>query len=270
MVSATVAKADVVSSDIVGYQNVEVINGYSLFTATFKNIGETETFDLNTLVPKTPAGVDISGDAKVQIFVLDDAGNYGDTIAWYGKTLRGWSKDSGATKISDGEVTVGNGKGFAVYNNLKVNANGVEATKNATASSLIFLVSGKVDLTCQNVAVSGYSVNGNSTPVSIDLGAIVPKTPAGVAVTGDAKIQIFLLDDAGNYGDTIAWYGKTLVGWSKDSGATKLAVNEVTLEPGKGFAIYNNLKVNANGVEATKNATASAVVLQLPVPTSAN
>lgn len=267
---ATAAESGIVSSDIVGYQQVEVINGYSLFTVTFKNIGETESFDLNNLVPQTPAGVDISGDNKVRVYVLDDAGNYGDTIAWYGKTLQGWSKDSGATKIADGEVTVGNGKGFAVYNNLKVNANGVEATKNATASSLVFLVSGKVDLTCQNIAVSGYSVNGNSTPVTIDLGSIVPKTPAGVTLTGDNKVRIYLLDAEGNYGDTIAWYGKTLVGWSKDSGATKIAEGEVTLAPGKGFAIYNNLKVNATGVEATKNATASPVVLQLPIPTSAN
>ena len=264
------ATADVVSSDIVGYQDVEVINGYSLFTVTFKNIGETETFDLNTLVPKTPAGVDISGDNKVQIYVLDSAGNYGDTIAWCGKTLKGWSKDSGATKIADGEVTIGNGQGIAVYNNLKVNANGVEATKNATASSLIFLVSGKVDLTCANVAVSGYSVNGNSTPVTIDLTSIVPKTPAGVTVSGDNKIQVYLLDDAGNYGDTIAWCGKTLQAWSKDSGATALATGEVILVPGKGFAVYNNLKVNSSGVEATKNATASPVVLQLPIPTSNN
>ena len=221
-------------------------------------------------MPKTPAGVDVSGDNKVQIFVLDDAGNYGDTIAWFGKTLKGWSKDDGATAIANGEVTIGNGKGFAVYNNLKVNANGVEATKNATASSLIFLVSGKVDLTCANVAVSGYSVNGNSTPVTIDLSAIVPKTPAGVTLTGDNKIQIYLLDDAGNYGDTIAWFGKTLQGWSMDDGATKIATGTYMLPPGKGFAIYNNLKVNSNGVEATKNATASSVVLQLPVPTSAN
>ncbi len=260
----------IVSSDIVGYQQVEVINGYSLFTVTFKNIGETTAFDLNTLVPQTPAGVDISGDAKVRVYVLDDAGNYGDAITWYGKTLKGWSKDDGATKIADGEVSIDNGKGFAVYNNLKVNANGVEATKNATPSSLIFLVSGKVDLTCQNIAASGYSVNGNSTPVSIDLSTIVPKTPAGVTVSGDSKIRIYLLDDAGNYGDAITWYGKTLVGWSTDDGATKIATGSVMLSPGKGFAVYNNLKVNANGVEATKNASASPVVLQLPIPTAAN
>lgn len=253
------------SANIVGYQNVNIPSGYSIFTATFKNVSAA-SIDLTTIVPKTPAGADITGDNKVQVFTLDTDGNYGETIIWCPKTAGGWSADSGETKIAEGKVTIANGQGFAVYNNLKVNGSGVEATKNATSSPSVFVVSGEVDLVCANTVPSGYSVNGNSTPVAIDLNQIVPQTPAGVDISGDNKVQVFTLGTDGNYGETIIWCPKTAGGWSADSGATKIADGEVVFEPGVGFAVYNNLKVNASGVEATKNANASPAVLKLPSP----
>ena len=260
------AIAGVVSSGIVGYQNVDLANGFSLFTATFKGIGDETTFDLTDMVPKTPAGADITGNGKVQIYLLDTAGNYGTAYMWYG-SLGGWSTD-GSSKVLSGTVTIGDGVGVAVYNQLKVLATtGVESTaRTAVSTNAVFQVSGAVELTPANAAVSGFSLNGNNTPVAIDLTDITPVTPNGVTITGNGKVQIYLLDTAGNYGTAYMWYG-TLGGWSTD-GTTVISEGDVTLKPGQGFAVYNQLKVLATtGAESTaRTAVASPAVLNLPSP----
>ena len=151
------------SENIVGYQQVSVPNGFSLFTATFKNIGDTKTFDLNSLRPTDPNGNVISlSDGTIYVCVLDSSGNYGENIKWRGKTLGGWSKD-GTTIIANGEVTIGEGVGIAVYNNIKVDGDGNETTKKTgVAAPAKFQVSGEVDLVCKNLAAPGYSISGNS------------------------------------------------------------------------------------------------------------
>ncbi len=267
---ATAAESGIVSSDIVGYQNVDLANGYSLFTATFKGIGDVTTFDLTDMVPKTPGGVNITGNNKVQVFLLDTAGNYGTTYSWYG-SLGGWSTDNGESTIGSGAVTIGDGVGVAVYNQLKVLATtGAESTaRQAVSTNAVFQVSGAVELTPANATVSGYSLSGNSTPVAVDLAEITPVTTNGVTITGNNKVQVFLLDTAGNYGTTYSWYG-SLSGWSTDNGQSVVQAGAVKLNPGQGFAVYNQLKVlPATGAESTaRQAVASPAVLNLPSPVS--
>lgn len=264
---ATAADSGVVSSDIVGYQNVDLANGYSLFTATFKGIGNVTTFDLTDMTPKTPAGVNITGNGKVLVYVLDTAGNYGTPYAWYG-SLGGWSTD-GATTIPANTVTLGDGVGVAVYNSLKVLATtGAESTaRQAVSTNAVFQVSGAVELTPANATVSGYSLSGNNTPVAIDLAEITPVTTNGVAITGNGKVLVYLLDTAGNYGTPYAWYGAQS-GWSTDNGTSVVPSKTVMLSPGQGFAVYNSLKVlPTTGAESTaRQAVASPAVLNLPPP----
>ena len=262
------AKAEVVSRDIVGYQNVDLANGFSLFTATFKGIGDVTTFDLTDMVPKTPAGANITGNNKVSVYLLDTAGNYGTPYSWYG-SLGGWSAD-GTSTIASGTVTIGDGTGIAVYNSLKVLATtGVESTaRTADSTNAVFQVCGAVELTPANAAVSGFSLSGNTTPVAIDLTDITPVTTNGVTITGNNKVSIYLLDTAGNYGTPYSWYG-SLSGWSTD-GSTVISEGDVALNPGQGFAVYNSLKVlPATGAESTaRTAVASPAVLKLPSPIS--
>ena len=240
-------------------------NGFSLFTATFKDIQNT-TFDLVDMVPKTPAGANITGNGKVQVYLLDTLGNYSTAYAWYG-SLNGWSTD-GTTTIPSGSVTIGDGVGVAVYNSLKVlPTTGAESTaRQAVSTNAVFQVSGAVELTPANAAVSGFSLSGNSTPVAVDLADITPVTTNGVTITGNGKVQIYLLDTAGNYGTAYAWYG-TLGGWTTD-GSTKISAGAVMLASGQGFAVYNSLKVlPATGAESTaRQAVASPAVLNLPSP----
>ena len=248
-------------SNIVGYQQIEVPYGYAIFTATFKDV-ENQGIDLNTLKPTTPAGVTITGDGKVTVFVLDEEGNYGTSLVWYGSKGY-WSKDNGASKIADKDVVIINGKGLALNNTLKT-VNGVESTgRTAKASPAAFMVSGEVDSTCANAIPYGYSINGNSTPVAFDVRDIVPQTPALVDLTGDGKVTLFLLDEDGNYGTSIVWYGSKKY-WSQDNGATQIAATP--LNPGQGFAVNNTLKT-VNGVESTgRTAKASPAILKIPSP----
>ena len=126
------------SQNIVGYQQVKVPYGYAIFTATLKGL-ENEGIDLNSLKPSTPAGVTIAGDGKVTVFVLDEEGNYGTSIVWYG-TKGYWSKDNGASKIADKDVVSANGKGFAVNNTLKTMNNEESTHRNAKASPAVLKI----------------------------------------------------------------------------------------------------------------------------------
>jgi hypothetical protein len=236
--------------------------GYAVFTATFKGVSTTGGIDLNTLKPATQAGVVLVGDSKVKIFVLDEGGNYGTPIVWYG-TKGYWSKDNGATKIPDGEVVIENGEGFALNNGLKT-LDGVESTnRKAVESPAVLTVSGEVDLVCSNVVPYGYSINGNSTPVAFDLRNVIPQTPSCITITGDSKVKIYTLGLDGNYGAPIVWYGSKGY-WSQDNGATE--IKETILKPGEGFALNNGLKT-LDGVESTnRKAVESSAVLKLPAP----
>ena len=263
------AKADV-TSGIVGYQNVSVPNGFSLFTATFKNIGETTTFDLTDLKPTDPKGKVLSlSDGTFYVCIVDQSGNYSNNYMWRGKTLGGWSLD-GENLIPSGSVTIGDGVGILVYNNIKVDAEGNESTaKKATSSPALIQVSGQVDLVCKNLIATGFSISGNSTPVSVDLKRVRPTDMNGnILSLSDGTVYVCLLDSTGNYGDNIMWRGKTLGGWSKD-GTNVIADNEVVITPGCGLLIYNNVKADANGNESTaKKATATTIYLTLPPPVS--
>ena len=114
-------RADVQSSNVCGYQNIEVIYGWSLFTPTFKNIGENAKIDLQAIVPMTPKGAAISlKDGTVYIKFMDDGGNYYKTYNWQGKTLGNWAEEGKTTSITNGEVMIGEGWGIEVYNGLRV------------------------------------------------------------------------------------------------------------------------------------------------------
>lgn len=229
------ANADVVSSDIVGYQQVPVASGYSLFTATFKDVGDGD-IDLCNITPVTAEGGSITAKGTIYAYKLDSTGAYGTAYRYYtNKSPVGWY--SGNTALTTGTVTFNAGEGIAV--------------RNATGATIAFQVSGAVDLVCQNAIPTGYSVTGNSTPVSIDLTNITPLTAEGGAITAKGTIYLYQLDSAGSYGTAYRYYtNKTPVGWYV--GNTAVSAGDVTLAAGDAVAV--------------RNATGSSILFQLPSP----
>lgn len=227
---------------------------------------------MNTIKPTDPNGKVLNlSDMTVFVCVLDSKGNYGKNIYWKGKTVGGWGMDGSTEPLADGEVTVGDGSGIAIYNNIRVNADGNEYTgkSGAKASPLLMKVSGEVDLVCSNIAPPGFSINGNSTPVAVDLADIKPTDMNGKVLSlSDITVFVCLLDDKGNYGDSIYWKGKSLGGWCIDGTSEILPAGKIILNPGQGFAVYNNVKANANGDEYTgkSGAQATPIIMSLPSP----
>lgn len=223
------------SSDIVGYQQVPVSTGYSLFTATFKNVDESD-IDLTAITPINADGSAITAKGTVYAYKLDASGAYGTAYRYYtNKTPVGWY--SGNTALSSGDVSFSIGEGFAV--------------RNATGSSIAFLVSGAVDLVCQTAIPTGYSITGNSTPVTIDLTEVTPKNADGSAITSKGTVYLYQLDAAGAYGNAYRYYtNKTPVGWY--SGNAAVSVGDVELSAGDAVAV--------------RNATGANIIFQLPVP----
>ena len=182
-------------------------------------------------------------------------GDYSSTVySWY-PSVGGWSKDNGGSKIADEECPLDPGVGFAIYNNVKMNASGDQSTKPSDPVSPIHLLcSGEVDLVNQNVIPAGWAVSGNATPISLYLKDIKPMLTSGKDLTIGGKVTIQLMEDrkVGDYSSTVySWY-PSVGGWSKDNGGSKIADEECPLDPGVGFAIYNNVKMNASGDQSTK------------------
>ena len=133
--------------------------GYNIFTPTFKKVGSDAQIDLKTLTPLLKSGLPVTKNMTVTAFVLDSTGNYESAIYWYGSASM-WTKD-GTNPIADGAVMVGNGKGIAFKNEVKINDQGVEPKKGGTPTPIDIQVSGEVDLVCQNVVAPGYMIQGN-------------------------------------------------------------------------------------------------------------
>ena len=257
----------IVSSDIVGYSRASVPALWSVFAPVFKGVAtENNVVYLSQVTPMLADGTALTGDGKVFAYVLSDTtyGVYGTPYKWY-PSLGGWSLD-GTAKIGDTDVELTVGAGFAVYNNVKVK-NGVESTaKGSTNTAIGFMVSGAVDLVCQNAIPVLWSVSGNNSPGQRNLSDFVPTLTDGTALTGDGKVFVYTLSDTtyGVYGTPYKWY-PSLGGWTLD-GTNKIGDSEVVFAAGEGFAVYNNVKMK-NGVESTaKGSTNTAIIFNTKSP----
>ena len=174
-----------------------------------------------------------------------------------------WSKN-GSEAIADGEVMLGNGKGIAFENTVKINDQGVEPKKGGKPTPIDIQISGEVDLVCQNVAAPGAMIQGNSTPVACNLKDITPLLPSGLPVKKDMTVTVYMLGSDGNYLAPIYWCGGSSM-WSKN-GSEAISDAEGALAAGQGFGMENTVKINAEGVEPKKGGTATWIYLKLPSP----
>lgn len=120
---ATVATAatSVVSSGIVGYQQITIPNGYSFFTVTFDTLDQTD-YNLSDIAClqadgsewKTTGSATTKCAGAITIRKINTAGSYGTEYAYYStKSPVGWY--DGDTLIEGDAVTFAAGEGFIVY-----------------------------------------------------------------------------------------------------------------------------------------------------------
>ena len=208
--------AEVVSSNIVGYQKVTLQEGFNFVAPQFNIVGGGD-LDLQSIK------LDVSDDEATgndNIQILDADGNpvaqyYWYPAAWFGGTKSGWV-DGDTGGLAD--VTVANG--LAVL---------VEGTSDCTVT-----VAGEVPTTdAETTTVEGFNFVGNSSPSAINIQDLQIDV-ADADATGNDNIQI--LDANGNpvaqyYWYPAAWFGGTKSGWV-DGDTGDLA--DVELAPGQG------------------------------------
>lgn len=254
------ANADVVSSDIVGYQQIDVNTGYSFFTVTFDNITDATKFNLSDITCtksdgsawlRTGAAANACNGA-IRVRKINTAGAYGQEYVYYGKNASdtfgpGWyvgSRESdGSNLIEADDVTLNPGEGVIVY---------------SSKPSAKFQVSGAVRLSAfSGAVVKGYSFGGNRTPVTVNLSDIACTKSDGSAWlrTGAAAnacngaVRVRKINTAGAYGQEYVYYGKNASdtfgpGWYEGSresdGSNLITGNQVTFAPGEGWIMYSS------------------------------
>ena len=244
---AAFGDSSIESSNIVGYQDIVVPNGYSMFTVTFKKTGATGySFDVKDIEVLNSAGVKMDDDAsttptqrsrnKIGIQKLNPTTGalYGDHAYRYStQSAKGWC--DGSTALAAGELTLQDGEGFAIT--------------STQGEAVKFRVSGDVVLTPISMAIpNGYSLIGNMTPNTIDVKDIKVLNSAGIEMDDDNsttptqrsrnKIGIQKMNSAtgGLYGDHAYRYStQSAKGWC--DGSTSLVAGELTLAPGETVAV---------------------------------
>jgi len=220
--------AEVVSSNIVGYQKVTLQPGFNFVAPQFTAVGGG-AIDLQS-IRLDVSDDDASGSDNIQI--LDDAGNpfvtyYWNPGSWIGSDQSGWVDDETGGLA---EVTLNNGMSVLV-----------DSTDNYTVT-----ISGEVSPSdSETLSVLGFNFVGNSTPVSINIQDIQIDVSDDDA-TGSDNIQV--LDDAGNpiatyYWNPGSWIGSETSGWVDDETG---GLADVELAPGQGVlldATDENIKI---------------------------
>ena len=229
------AQADAVeSSNIVGFQQLEIKPGWQLFTVTFKDVQNAE-FDVQKVKVVNSDGTDYTINNKIKICKISDGGEY-STIYNYRLSKGGWCQ--GAALIDDGVVTFASGEGVAL--------------NNGDVASLFLQVSGEVVLTPVSTEVlpSSWKIIGNMTPVTVDIQDVIPYIGDTIC-SNNNKVKICKINAAGEYG-TIYNYRQSKGGWCQ--GAALIGRDVFTLAPGESVAVNNG--------------ESSSITLKFPSPLS--
>ena len=205
-----------VSSNIVGYQKVEIQPGFNFVAPQFTAMGDT-AIDLQS-IRLDVADDDATGSENIQI--LDENGNpvaqyYWFAKDWFGGDKSGWFDGDTGTLA---EVDLENGMSVLV-----------EGIDDSTLT-----IFGEVPETdAASTAVAGFNFVGNSSPSAINIQDLQINV-ADEDATGSDNIQI--LDENGNpiaqyYWFAKDWFGGEKSGWfDGDTGA----LADVELAPGQG------------------------------------
>ncbi len=253
MPSATVAKADV-TSGIVGYQQITVISGYSLFTPTFKNVDNT-SFNLADVQPLRNdgsafgTGLSTRCNGVIKVNKISAEGNYTTTYSYYETSAYlGWYDNNMVKVTADNPVSFSDGEAILVNNQYK-------------GLPVRFQVSGAVDLVNKNLIPTGNGLFGNNTPVTINLADVVVLNKDGesfgtsFSTRCNGVVKVNKISAEGNYTTTYSYYEtSTYLGWY-DNNMTKVVGNAITIAPGEALLVNNQYK-------------GQAVYFKLPSPVS--
>ena len=211
---ATVASADV-TSGIVGYQQITVPTGYSLFTVTFSEVCNSDgTFNINC-IKVYQDGAEYASNNKVILQKMDSTGTY-LTSYNYRMSKGGWCK----TNTLQENVTLVNGEAVCI--------------NNVTGADIQLQVSGAVNINPWSAEIpTGYSLCGNMTPKTININDIVPYQNNEIYPSNN-KVVLQKMDSTGTY-LTSYNYRMTKGGWCK----TNTLQEDITLEPGEAFCLNN-------------------------------
>ena len=205
-----------VSSNIVGYQKVDIQAGFNFVAPQFTTIGDT-AIDLQS-IRLDVADADATGDENIQ--VLDENGNpvasyYWYPADWFGGEKSGWV-DGDTGDLAD----------VALENGMSVLVEGID-------DSTLTIYGEVSNSDAESVAVAGFNFVGNSSPKTISIQDLQIDV-ADENATGDDNIQI--LDENGNPVATYYWYPADWFGGEKsgwvDGETGDLA--DVELTPGQG------------------------------------
>lgn len=205
-----------------GYQQVRIPDGFSLFTVTFKEVGK-DAFNINGISVKNTDGSAFTANNQVFLQKMDAGGNYLDPSLNYRSSKGGWCNKS--TLQTD--ITLASGEAVCL--------------SNITGEEKDLLVSGEVELTpISKTFGDGYFLSGNMTPVKINMNDI--SVYYRTAPDADWQIfasnnQVFLqkMDKGGNYLDPTYNYRSGKNGWCNKS----TLVTDITFEPGESFCLNN-------------------------------
>ena len=201
---------DVVASNVVGYQNAGVNQGYTLATPTFYAIGG-EAVDIQSIKPvgdNVPTGSDYLHFLKFQLLDENSAIQDGKTYYWLDYdyipeeewddpfTVYGWYTKASPTSATDGKAVLSITPGTAVY--MQCPNEGV---------SLCF--SGEVGNKEVTIGINqGYTLFGNPYPTAVALKDMTPigaNVPTGSDYLHFLKFQFLDENSAIKEGKTYYW-----------------------------------------------------------------
>lgn len=199
------------SLNIVGYQTINLPQGYKMTTSTFVPVGsDGKSLRLGDI---TPINFDGANGDTVQLFNSNGNGNVNHIYTYYAGY--GWYNPDTDSNV-DAEL-IPTGTGMFVY---------------ASLANAQFQVAGEVALQSLALAVpAGYTVVGNSSPKAITLGAVVPANFDGA--NGDTA-QFFNSNGNGNVNHLYTFYAG--YGWYNPD--TDSNVDAEVLNPGDAFFAY--------------------------------
>jgi len=204
---AGLVSAQIASVNIVGYQNLALPTGYKMMTSTFIPVGSDGA--VLRLADIVPSNFSIFNGDTVQFFNLNGSGSVTNMVSWMG----GWVDATTYADMSNLEIPAGTG--MFVF---------------STQANVTFQMVGEVALAELPLAISsGYTVVGNSSPVAITLGNVVP---TNFSIFEGDTIQFFNSNGNGGVVTMASYMG----GWV--DATTYADLSATVLNPGDGFFVY--------------------------------
>ena len=213
-------KAEVTSSNIVGYQKLDLAEGFKMYAPMFVAVGGGNI----SVQSVKPSGDDVGGWGDVQIQVVDGEGNISANYLWWTDENSGLGGDYWLD--DDNEIAtqvIADGDGVLVYSD----------------AAVTLTCAGQVSLEpAPKALAAGFSGLGNSKLAAFDIQELIP---AGEDVGGWGDVQIQIVDNEGNVSANYLWWTDENSGlggdyWLDDDNE----IATLNIAPGSAFLLYSD------------------------------